>query len=233
MTTEENFVDFKCPSCGEPVSFPESQVGSAQECPACSDTLIVPEPGSEVGRTVPLPIVTPRLKLRRFTAHDWKALLALLSDEEGFGYVDGIPGAQEEEIVHWLESDSHIRLTTPNQILHLAVELQDGGQLVGYAGLWFIDVPRLQARFNLSLHRARQRQGLALEAVRSLLGFCFQGIRLHRVTARCDSTNVAARGLLEKAGLRREGEFVKDEPTIDGGWTNSTWYAVLAEEFRP
>jgi hypothetical protein len=30
--------------------------------------------------------------------------------------------------------------------------------------------------------------------------------------------------------MRREGEFVKDEPVAEGSWANSFWYAILAEE---
>ena len=232
MITEENFLDFNCPYCSGTISFPESVVGSAQEWPTCLESIIVPQAGHDVGRNIPLPIVTPRLKLRRFAPNDWKALLQLASDEEGFSYVEGLPGGREEEVLRWLEEDAHIRLTTPNQILHLAMELQEGGALIGYLGLWFTDAHRLQARLNVSLHRNHQHKGFAREAVGAMLGFCFEGIRLHRVAARCDSTNTAACRLCENAGMRREGEFVKDQPLLEGGWTNSIWYAALAEEYR-
>jgi RimJ/RimL family protein N-acetyltransferase len=231
MISEENFLDFKCPHCGGMVSFPRDSVGFVQECPDCLDSLIVPEPGSEAGRKLPLPIATPRLKLRRFTASDWKELMELAQDEEGFAYVEGLPGRGEEEVIRWLENDSHVRLTTSNQMFHLAMELLDGGKLIGCLGLWFTDAQRLQAMFNISLHRNYQHKGLALEAVERLLGFCFEGIKLHRVVARCDSTNTAACRLLEQVGMRREGEFVKDTPLIEGGWANSVWHAALAEEY--
>jgi aminoglycoside 6'-N-acetyltransferase len=67
--------------------------------------------------------------------------------------------------------------------------------------------------------------------VDAALGFCFEGIRLHRVTASCDSRNVAACGLFEKVGMRREGEFVKNRFS-NGEWTNSIWFAALGEEYR-
>jgi len=67
--------------------------------------------------------------------------------------------------------------------------------------------------------------------VAALLDFCFNGIKLHRVTASCDSRNVAACRLLEKAGMRREGEFLKDH-FADGEWFNTFSYAVLSEEYR-
>jgi RimJ/RimL family protein N-acetyltransferase len=69
-----------------------------------------------------------------------------------------------------------------------------------------------------------------LEALDAVVGFCFAGIKLHRITATCDSRNAAARGLLEKLGLRREGEFVKDH-LVDGEWANTLCFAALREEY--
>lgn len=229
MITEESFVDFKCPHCNEPVSFPQESAGFVQACPNCTESFIVPEDGSEVGTQIPLPIKTPRLVLRRLAAHDWKDLLELMSDEEFFRYRDGVP-LEEEGVLHWLESDVHVKLTTPEQALYLGIEVQNGGKLIGYLSLTFTDPQRLQVTFSIGLNRSFHRQGFALEAVEALLGFCFEGLKLHRVAGWCDSRNAAACRLLEKAGLRREGEFVKSR-WAHREWTNLIWYAVLAEEY--
>ena len=228
MITEENFLDFKCPYCGEPISFPENAMGTAQECPNCMENLIVPEAGSEKGETIPIPITTPRLILRRFAMNDWEGLMKLLSDEDFLQSTDGLAVNEEEQVQHWLESDGTIKLTTPNQMFRLAIELQDGNQLIGHLGLWF--PKQSQAMLNVNLHRNHQRKGFALEAVKALLGFCFWGIKLHRVSVSCDSRNTAAGRLFASVGMRREGEFVKSEPVAEGGWANSIWYAILEEE---
>ena len=229
MITEESFIDFKCPYCSEPVSFPQENAGFVQACPSCFESLIVPEDGSEVGVQIPLPIKTSRLLLRRLAASDWKDLLELLSDEEFFRYQDGVP-LDEDGILRWLESDAHVRLTTHDQPFHLGIQVQDGGKLIGYLSLSFTDPQRLQVTFNIGLNRSFQRKGFALEAVEAMLGFCFEGLKLHRVAGWCDSRNAAACRLLEKAGLRREGEFVKNR-WVHGEWTNSIWYAALDEEY--
>ena len=228
MITEENFIDFKCPCCNEPVSFPGESAGFVQACPSCNESLIVPDDGSEVGKQIPLPIKTSRLVLRRLVTHDWKDLLELMSDEEFFLYQDGSP-LDEDHVLRWLESDAHVKLTTPEQSFYLGLEVQDGGKLIGYLNLTFTDPQRLQVTFSIGLNRSFQRQGFALEAVEALLGFCFEGLKLHRVTGWCDSRNVAACRLLEKAGFRREGEFLKNR-WVHGEWTNSIWYALLEED---
>ena len=228
MITEESFVDFKCPYCGDPVSFPQENAGCAQPCPNCTESLIVPDDGSEVGKQIPLPIKTSRLILRRLASHDWRDLLELTSDEEFLRYQDGVP-LDEDRVLHWLESDAHVKLTTPDQPFFLGLEVQEGGKLIGYVHLTFTDARRLQVNFSISLNSKFHRQGFALEAVEALLAFCFGDLKLHRVAGWCDSRNVAACRLLEKAGFRREGEFLKDR-WVHGEWTTSIWYALLEED---
>ncbi len=229
MITEENFIDFKCPHCSEPVSFPHESAGSLQVCPSCTESLIVPEDGSEVGGQIPLPITTARLMLRRLAPGDWKDLLELMADEEFFRYQDGVP-LDEDSVLHWLESDAHVKLTTPDQSFYLGIQLQEGDKLIGYLSLTFTDPQRLLVTFNIGLNRSFQRKGFALEAAQAILGFCFEGLKLHRVAGWCDSRNTAACRLLEKLGMRREGEFVKNR-WVHGDWVNSIWYGVLAVEY--
>ena len=154
----------------------------------------------------------------------------MVSEEEPFHHVHTVP-LDEENMLHWLEAEAHVKLTTPDQRFHLGIEVQDGGKLIGYISLNFTDPMRLQVNFSMVLNQKFQRQGFAREAVVAFLTFCFEGLKLHRVAAWCDSRNTAGCRLLDKAGLRREGEFLKDT-WIDGGWTNSVWFAVLEEEYR-
>jgi len=229
MMTEESFVDFKCPYCGEAIAFLRDCVRLAQACPNCTESVIVPDDGSEFGRKLPIPISTPRLVLRRLLGTDWNELMELHADEELFRYYDVRP-LGEAEMTRWLEADAYVKLTTPDHPFFLGIELQGSDKLIGYLSLSFTDQLRRQTMFSILLSRAHQRQGLAAEAVAALLAFCFKEISLHRVTAYCDSRHLAARRLCERAGLRREGEFLKDR-FVNGEWVNTLWYAMLSEEF--
>jgi [ribosomal protein S5]-alanine N-acetyltransferase len=226
---EESFVDFKCPHCGDGVSFPGEYVGRAEECPNCANSLIVPRDGSEVGGKLPIPIATPRLSLRRLQAGDWSDLMEILSDEELLVYLEGrVLG--EEEVIKWLEAEGYVRLTSPDQTFYLGLETKEGHKLIGYASLRFTDPQRQQALLSLMLNRTFHRKGFGTEALSAVLGFCFEGIGLRRVTAQCDSRNVAACKLCEKVGLRREGEFVQDR-MLNAEWVNTVWFAMLREEY--
>ncbi len=230
IITEESFLDFKCPYCGGPVSFPRDTAGHVQECPNCMESVIVPADGSDAGRPLPFPLTTPRLVLRRFQAGDGKDLLEIVSDEEMFRYGEGRPMG-EEEVLGWLETDRHVKLTTANQPFYLGIQTQDGGQLVGYATLSFAEPQRLQTEIHVTVGRGQQRKGFATEAFAVLLSFCFDGIALHRVTARCDPRNLAVGRVCDKVGLRREGVFRQDH-LLNGEWADTAWYAILNEEYR-
>jgi RimJ/RimL family protein N-acetyltransferase len=200
-----------------------------QACPDCTESLIVPNDGSAAGKSLPLPIDTARLVVRRFAPGDWKDLLELTADEEIFRYTEGRP-LEEDEVLRWLESEAHVKLTTPGQAFYLAIETREPVKLIGYISLSLTDPQPLQAKLSIYVNRKFQRQGFALEAMDGLMGFCFEGIRLHRVSASCDSRNEAALRLFEKLGLRREGEFIKDS-LLHGEWANTVCYAALAEEY--
>jgi RimJ/RimL family protein N-acetyltransferase len=230
MITDEDFIDFTCPTCGDPVSFPSQQRGSLQQCPMCYESLLVPENAGEPGRRIPVPFATARLTVRRLAPGDWKDLLELLSDEEIFRYTPGQP-LDEESILRWLESDAHVKLTTPDQTYGLGLILKESENLIGYLGLRLAAPELQQGYLTIQVNRAFQKQGFATEALAGVLRFCFNDLKLHRVSASCDSRNEAALKLLEKAGLRREGMFIKDS-FLHGAWTNTVWHAVLREE-RP
>ena len=229
MIAEDDFIDFKCPYCRDSISFPTHDCGSLQQCPMCFESLIVPDKTGDSGRAITVPFSAERLTLRRLVPADWSDLLEFLSDEQTFSHTAGHP-LDEEAILRWLESDAHVKLTTPDQTFYLGVALRDGGKLIGFIGLRMVAPDFLQANLTITLNPAFQKQGFALEALLRVLRFCFQEIRLHRITATCHSGNLPAVKLLEKAGLRREGEFVKDT-RIHGEWANTFCYAALGEEY--
>jgi RimJ/RimL family protein N-acetyltransferase len=223
---EDSFFDFKCPYCGGVNSFPAASAHTLQECAACLESLIVPDSGTPIGGALPLPISTSRLVLRSFHPDDAAPLLKLAAEDETFS----LP-LTETDVDHWIESQRAARFTRSEGGIYLAVELSDSKELVGYILPHYTDRSHYTGGFTLTMTPSRQRQGLGLEATRAIIDFLFDGLCVRRVSVSCPSQNAAGCRMLDKAGMRREGEFIKS--WNDGHeWVNLSWYAMLKEE-RP
>jgi ribosomal-protein-alanine N-acetyltransferase len=79
---------------------------------------------------------------------------------------------------------------------------------------------------------AYSRQGYMTAAVKLVIPFAFETLRLHRVEAACIPSNVASVRLLEKTGFRREG-FAREYLCIDGAWQDHLLYARLKHDPSP
>jgi RimJ/RimL family protein N-acetyltransferase len=88
-----------------------------------------------------------------------------------------------------------------------------------------------QAELGWVLDPAYAGRGLATEAVRALLGVCFERLDLHRVSAACLAGNTASWRLMERVGMRRERHVVQAELLRDGTWSDAYGYAILREEW--
>lgn len=89
-----------------------------------------------------------------------------------------------------------------------------------------------QAELGWAFVPTAQGRGLATEAVRELIAIAFDGVGLRRVEAGCFSENTASRRVMERVGLRLEGEYLQESLHRDGTWRDGAVYALLADEWR-
>jgi ribosomal-protein-alanine N-acetyltransferase len=75
-------------------------------------------------------------------------------------------------------------------------------------------------------------QGYMTAAVRAIIRFAFETLRLHRIEAACLPHNAASIRLLEKVGFSREG-FARRYLCIDGRWQDHLLFAMVADDPRP
>lgn len=74
--------------------------------------------------------------------------------------------------------------------------------------------------------------GYATEAVRALIGLCFEDLGMRRVTANCFADNEASWRLMERLGMRREIHTLRESLHRSGQWLDGLGYALLAEEWE-
>lgn len=69
-------------------------------------------------------------------------------------------------------------------------------------------------------------RGLATAAVRAMVGYAFDDLKLHRVEAACVPANLASRRVLEKAGFELEGQ-ARAYLKINGAWADHLLFGVV------
>lgn len=68
-------------------------------------------------------------------------------------------------------------------------------------------------------------------AARAMLSFGFRSLHLHRIWANCISENIGSARVLEKIGMKREGELRNHEYFKDRWW-NTLMYGILEDEWE-
>lgn len=76
------------------------------------------------------------------------------------------------------------------------------------------------------------RQGLMTAAVKAVVPFAFDILKLHRLEAACLPSNAASLALLRRTGFAEEG-FARSYLKINGRWQDHVLFAIIADDPRP
>jgi RimJ/RimL family protein N-acetyltransferase len=169
-----------------------------------------------------------RLILRRFADSDLASFLAYRNDPKVARY-QAWESCTEREATTMIEGLKSLQPGTPGEWFQFAIDLKETGALIGDCALK-VEQDGRQAEVGYTLSREHQGKGYASEAVSCLLDYAFSELDLHRVYAITDQENEPSVALLERLGLRREGDFMQNA-WFKGRWSSEYSYAVLADEW--
>jgi RimJ/RimL family protein N-acetyltransferase len=176
------------------------------------------------------PIKTARLILRPFTEGDLDALHAYQKLPEVARYLMW-PARDREQVVTALNYRmAHPTLEKEGDVLVLAVEHQDTGDLLGDVNLAWVSAEHRTGEFGFVFDPRFHGQGYAREAAVEMLRLGFEEMGLHRIIGRADGRHDASAKLMGRLGLRKEAHFVKNE-YLKGEWVDEVVFAMLAEEW--
>lgn len=178
------------------------------------------------------PVRTERLVLRPAVPEDVDAVWRYRSREEASRWVTRAVSSIDEVREHVLR---------PDRLADLLVIERDG-EVVGELTVRIHDAwaqaevadraVGVEAELGWMLDPDHQGRGYAREALSEVLRICFEVLGLRRVTAGCFAANEPSWRLMERLGMRREIETVRESLHRTEGWLDGYGYAMLADEWR-
>lgn len=153
---------------------------------------------------------TARLIAREVREEDATALHEYRASPDVARYMDFAPESLEDTR-RWTRDLMRHNEAEPRFAHHSVLCLKPSNVVIGWIGLGYPDTPEgaiADRDFGYALGKRYWGRGLGTEAVRGLLRFCFDELRVSRVSAQCAAANRASSRVLEKAGMERVRSFI-------------------------
>lgn len=167
---------------------------------------------------------TERTIVRYFQESDYADLHGYLSLPETYEYEPGAPITLEKarEIARERQSGTDF----------IAVAEKGSGRLIGHFS-FFRNEPAYIRTYELGyiFSPGYQGRGFATESGRKFIEYCFQELKIHKITANCNPENDKSWKLLERLGFEREGHLKKNiffkEVNGEPLWVDTFAYGLL------
>jgi ribosomal-protein-serine acetyltransferase len=105
------------------------------------------------------------------------------------------------------------------------------GEIVGGSGLNFIDRVNKATEIGYWLDRERNGQGIVTKSCRSLIGYAFDELGMHRIVIRCAAGNTKSRAIPERLGFTEEG-MLRESEWLHGRYLDLVVYSLLESEWE-
>jgi RimJ/RimL family protein N-acetyltransferase len=108
--------------------------------------------------------------------------------------------------------------------------MQSNSRLIGFIGFKNGQMTyQGQVEVYYSIYKEHWNNGFGTEALKAMIAFGFNTVKLHRISAGCDIDNYASKTIMEKAGMRFESYWRRDRKR-NNKWTDGLGFAILAED---
>lgn len=175
-----------------------------------------------------LPILeTERLILRKLRPEDEDDVFEYCSDEEISKYTVWSSHQSIEDTRGFLNFvfDKYRQ----NTVAPWGVEDKASGRIIGTTGYITWDTHNSKAEIGYALARTHWGQGYMSEAVKSVIDFGFNVMKLVRIEARCHPSNTGSSRVMEKSGMSFEG-ILRKHILVKGVHEDVKMYSILSEE---
>jgi [ribosomal protein S5]-alanine N-acetyltransferase len=179
--------------------------------------------------TAPQDLRTARLLLRSLDREDVPAMVRLAGVNEIAATTLNIPHpyAEDDALSFLAKANEDFRAGSS---VTFAISIAPGRELCGAVGLSIAESHR-RAEVGYWIGVPFWGKGYATEAAKAAVAFGFETLGLRRIFAHHFAGNTASRRVLEKIGMRHEGQFRQHIRKWDR-FIDIENYGLLAEEFQ-
>ena len=176
-------------------------------------------------------IETERIRLRLIDRSDLDSIHTLhsLPETDKFNAL-GIPNSIEETkaiIEPWIKQNQSEVIKNYT----FAIDNKSNGKFMGLFGLKIGHQKYKRAEVWYKIHSDYWKKGYATEALKAIIDFGFDALKLHRIEAGCAVENIGSIKVLEKSGMLREGRLRQILP-LKSGWSDNFQYSILETDER-
>jgi ribosomal-protein-alanine N-acetyltransferase len=167
---------------------------------------------------------TRRLLLRKMSLDDAEDVFKFSKDPEVFRYVGGKVHQKIEDSRKFLNEISE--KYEAREIIKWGIFHKKDRKLIGDCGFIKLEIKQFRAEVDYLLSREYWNQGLTTEAVKEIIRFGFEQMRLNRIQAICEVANTASARVMEKAGMQYEGTL-REYIQYEGKPLDMKMYSIL------
>ncbi len=178
-----------------------------------------------------LPTIEGNLvNIRRLRRSDVNSIQRNINNRQVSRYLEGVPYPYTNKHAHRWVNSSH-RLAKTGTCYFFGIEDRGSGSIVGGVGLNTVNLSDCNAEIGYWLGKRFWGRGFTTEAVRHIVVFSFDTLRLFRVYAFVNEPNRASIRVLEKLGFTHEVTWRQAE-LIGGRWLDLLCFGLLRDEFH-
>lgn len=169
-------------------------------------------------------IHTDRLLLRKFTPDDQENVFEIRSNPEVMRYIPRPIAVTIDDAIDHIEKI--LTMIDNNEGINWGIIEKSSRKLIGSIGIFNVKKENHRAEVGYVMNPRWHNKGLMNEALKAVLEFGFEHMKLHSIEAIIDPGNTASAKLLEKNQFRKEAYF-KENCFFEGKFYDSVVYSKV------
>jgi ribosomal-protein-alanine N-acetyltransferase len=167
---------------------------------------------------------TKRLNLRSLNSDDVDEVLALRSNPEIMRFIPRPLTKSKEEALEFISvMDTNVN---NNTVINWAITTKEDNKLIGMIGFYRMKPENYRAEVGYILSAEFHGQGIITEALKRVIQFGFEEMKLNSIEAVIDPENLGSEKVLLKNNFVKEGHF-KEYTFFEGKFSDSVFYSIL------